>query len=406
MRAQIKKKVRVVITGLGAVTPIGNSVGTFWEALLAGENGVGLIDQFDTTRYESHVGATVKNFTQNDSAKNQLSLIGRATQYAIAASKEALDMAKVSLELRGGADVVVGTTMGEAQSIEAINRAWLSLGEDYVDENWIKKFPPDTIAVNVAKFIQSKGHAVVIPTACAAGNYAIGYASDLIRTGQSELVIAGGSDAISQIAYTGFNRLYAMSKSICRPFDKNRQGMVLGEGSGMLVLESLDHALARGAAIYAEVLGYGLSCDATHMTIPSISGVQAAMRKCLDEAALKTTDVDYISAHGTGTVANDKAEAQAIRSVFGEQTDKILISSIKSMIGHTMGAASALEAIACVKAIQTSQVPPTINYETPDEDCNIDCVPNISRTKRIKVALNNSFAFGGNNACVAFAGLG
>jgi 3-oxoacyl-[acyl-carrier-protein] synthase II len=204
----------------------------------------------------------------------------------------------------------------------------------------------------------------------------------------------------------GFNRLLAVAPKRCQPFDRDRKGMMLGEGSGVLLLERLDHAQARGAMIYAEVLGYGLSCDANHMTIPSVDGISRVIRSALEDAKVRPNEIDYISAHGTGTPANDRTECAAIRAVFGEQTDILPVSSIKSMIGHTMGAASALEAIACALVVKNDRLPPTINFETPDPECSIDCVPNRSRSHRVSIALNNSFAFGGNNACVVFQKVG
>ena len=205
--------------------------------------------------------------------------------------------------------------------------------------------------------------------------------------------------------FTGFNRLLAVAPERCQPFDRNRKGMMVGEGAALLVLERREDAVARGAMIYAEILGYGLTCDAHHMTIPHVDGATRVMRRALDDAGLRPTDVDYISAHGTGTPANDRTECQAIREVFGDHTDQLPVSSIKSMLGHAMGAASALEAVACVLAIHNDLLPPTINVETPDPECLVDCVPNVSRAHRVDIALNNSFAFGGNNACVVFSKL-
>jgi 3-oxoacyl-[acyl-carrier-protein] synthase II len=213
-------------------------------------------------------------------------------------------------------------------------------------------------------------------------------------------MIAGGTDPFSRIAFTGFNRLFATAKDTCRPFDKNRNGMVVGEGAGILVLEDLEVVKERNGNIYAEVLGYGLSCDAFHMTAPSLEGIKKVMLKAIKESDIKGEEVDYISAHGTGTGPNDKTESQAIKEVFSEKYKEIAVSSIKSMLGHTMGAASAIEGITCCLAIKEGIIPPTINYETPDPECDIDCTPNTSRKKEVKIALNNSYAFGGNNACL------
>jgi len=241
----------------------------------------------------------------------------------------------------------------------------------------------------------------VIPTACAAGNYSIGYAFDIIRTGRKDVVLAGGADPLSRLAFTGFSRLFAMAPEKCQPFDKERKGMMLGEGGAMLLIESLEHAEKRGAKIYSEILGYGLSCDAHNMTIQHENGISKVIERALKNSGLSRDDVDYISAHGTGTGLNDKTETASIKKVMGERVAKVPVSSIKSMLGHMMGTASALEAIACCMAIASGVIPPTINYDTPDPECDLDCVPNKSRKHKVKVALNNSFAFGGNNACLA-----
>ena len=223
---------------------------------------------------------------------------------------------------------------------------------------------------------------------------------NLIKSGKFDIMIAGGADPIARTNFTGFARLVAMAPEKCQPFDKDRKGMMVGEGAGVLILEDLDSAKKRGANTYAEILGYGLSCDAYHMSIPSLKGIKKVMMKAMNEAKINPDEVDYISAHGTGTIPNDKTECQAIREVFNNNYKEIPISSIKSMLGHTMGAASAIEAISCCLAIKNNLIPPTINFETPDSECDIDCVPNQARKKNVNVVLNNSFAFGGNNACV------
>jgi len=242
----------------------------------------------------------------------------------------------------------------------------------------------------------------MIPTACAAGNYAIGYGFDLIRKGDLDYAVAGGADAFSKFAFFGFHRLYAMAPEKCQPFDKNRKGMMVGEGAGILFLESLDSALRRNSTIYAEIGGYGLSCDAYHMTASQVDGIEKTMLKALKDADIKPEEIDYICAHGTGTSGNDKNECAAIKRVFKEHSRTIPVSSIKSMLGHTMGAASAIEALSCCLTVKENIIPPTINYETPDPLCAIDCVPNKAKIKRVEAALNNGFAFGGNNSCLVF----
>jgi 3-oxoacyl-[acyl-carrier-protein] synthase II len=260
--------------------------------------------------------------------------------------------------------------------------------------------PCHMIPTHVAIEFDLKGPSLMIPTACAAGNYAIGYGYDLIRTGRADVMLAGGSDAFSRIPYMGFARLGAIAPEKCQPFDKNRKGMVPGEGSGMLVLEPLGDALARGAKIYAEVLGYGVSCDAHHMTAahPQADGAIRAMSAAMKSSGVGIGDIDYISAHGTGTPTNDRIESLAVRTLFAEYATTIPMSSIKSMLGHTMGAASALEAAACALALDTGWIPPTINHEEPDPDCGLDIVPNQARLTNPKIVLNNAYAFGGNNA--------
>ncbi|MGQ3686040.1 MAG: beta-ketoacyl-[acyl-carrier-protein] synthase family protein [Candidatus Loosdrechtia sp.] len=396
---------RVVITGVGMITPIGSGKDTFWNALISGVSGVDIVTCIDTSEYKVHKGCEVKNFNYNDYRKNGvLKQIGKGSQFGIAATKLAiddgkLDLEKIDLERIG---VSVGTTAGEIQILEKVNYIRHKEGEDKVDPYLFLMHPCNNIPANIAIEFGFKGPNTIIPTACAAGNYAIGYAFDLIKFGRVDLMVAGGSDPFSKVAYTGFARLGAIAPEICQPFDKNRKGMMVGEGAGILLLESLDHALQRNAHIYAEIIGYGLSCDAYHITIPHPDGegVVSAMKKALKSANLKPEDVQYISAHGTGTPANDKAETISIKKVFGEKPAHLAISSIKSMIGHTMGAASAIEAITCALAIQNAIIPPTINYETPDPECDLDYVPNVMRRQGVVVALNNAHAFGGNNSCL------
>lgn len=391
---------RVVVTGMGAVTSIGIGKDQFWDALLAGSSGISAVSSFDTSSFPTRVGGEIKNF-KAEQLKNSKNFIryGRASQLAVAASILAINDGKKNSKFEN-IDVLVGTTMGESQILESIDHIWASKGDSEVPAEMISKYPGNNLALSIALEVGSRGLAMVIPTACAAGNYAIGYAYDLIKSGRSSAVLAGGSDAFSKVAFTGFSRMFAMAKDKCRPFDKNREGMLVGEGAGFILIEEEKEALKRKANIYAEICGYGLSCDASHMTIPNQSGVAEVMKKALSSSRMTINDVDYISAHGTGTPANDKTECGAIRQIFGNHN--VAVSSIKSMLGHTMGAASALEAIACVLAIHRSKIPPTINYETPDQDCLVDCVPNVYKSKEVNVALNNSFAFGGNNACVVF----
>ncbi len=398
---------RVVVTGLGVVSSIGIGKETFWKNLISGKSGISEVTSFDTSKYEVHRGGEIRFFDPTDYIpRKKIKGIARASQFAIAASKLALDDAVLSKEVisKGNTTVAIGTTMGEGGMIEEIDRHWSKRGEDDVWGITISKYPCNAISDNVTRALGTKGTSCVVPTACAAGNYSIGFGFDMIRQGVADRALVGGADPFSRIGFTGFGRLYAMSPDVCRPFDKNRKGMMVGEGAGILLLEELESAKARGATIYAEVLGYGLSCDAQHMTAPQVVGITKVIERAIKISGVNKADVSYICAHGTGTPANDKTECEAIKTVFGEATSKISISSIKSMLGHTMGAASAIEAIACCLAVKNGIVPPTINFEEADPVCDIDCVPNKAKEKQVKVALNNSLAFGGNNACVVLKG--
>ncbi len=401
-------KNRIVITGLGVVSSIGLGWKIFWESLLAGRSGIRRITYLDTSHYDTHFGGEVEGFDPLQFMPAPIAKrLGRGSQFAIAATKMALEDAQLTSDelQRARAGICLGTTMADIQPMETIDEDWVKFGESRIPASLISRYPSCTMSVNVATHFRLFGPNMMIPTACAAGNYAISYATDLLRAGRADVMIVGGTEPFSRIIFTGFNRLSVVAPDYCRPFDKFRKGIIPAEGAGILILEQLDDALARHAPIYAEILGYGISCDATHMTIPKVEGLISVLNNALSHAGLGLSDVDYINAHGTGTPANDQTECAAIRAIFGSRTDYIPISSIKSMIGHAMGAASALEAIACTLAVCNDYIPPTINFETPDPQCRIDCVPNISRRHKVAVALNNSFAFGGNNACVAFGKL-
>jgi len=394
---------RIVITGLGVVSSIGIGKNDFWSSLIKGKSGITQISSFDTSVFPTHLGGEVKNFNPYQFvSKRRYSRVGRASCFAIASAKLALEDAKINLGdyERGRAGICVGTTMGETQILEKINEDWIKRGVDAIQSEAIPRYPCNVLSCNVAIELKLKGPNYVIPCACAAGNYAIGYAYDIIRADGADIMLAGGTDAFSRIAFIGFNRLFAVAPDKCQPFDKNRKGMMVAEGSGMVVLESYENALKRNAPVYAEVLGYGLSCDAHHMTAPFSEGIKEAIQKALKEADIMPQEVDYFNAHGTGTVSNDKEECLAIKKVFGDYYKKLRVSSIKSMLGHTMGAASVIEAVVCCLAVKNDLIPPTINYETPDPECDIDCVPNVSCKQKVNIALNSSSAFGGNNACL------
>lgn len=318
---------------------------------------------------------------------------------AIAATKLALEDAKwppTQSPVRIG--VCLGTTMADIQALEDVNEAWVKRGEERIRPSRALQYPSCTMSANVARHFEWTGPNLMIPNACAAGNYAIGYSYDLLRMGKANMMLAGGAEPFSRTVFEGFNRIFAVAPEKCQPFDRNRKGILSGEGAGALVLERLEDALARHAPIYAEVLGYGMSCDASHMTIPSVDGVRQVMLAALRDAQVQPGQVDYINAHGTGTPANDKTECAAIRSVFRSHIDHMPVSSVKSMLGHTMGAASALETIACCLTLRFGYLTPTINFESPDPECDIDCVPNTARKVEVRIALKNGFAFGGNNA--------
>jgi 3-oxoacyl-[acyl-carrier-protein] synthase II len=393
---------RVVITGLGLVTPIGAGRELFWKNLTAGANGIGPVESFDTSAFPVHIGAEVKDF---DPSGHEA--LGRGSQLAVAAARMALDDSGIDVSARDRSRIGVsmGTTSGEPGMVERYNDARKVDGVHSVPADILPKYPCNVVPSNIAIEFDLQGPCLMIPTACAAGNYAIGYGFDMIRSGRTDLMLAGGADPFSRITYMGFARLGAIAPERCQPFDKNRKGMVPGEGAAVLVLEPLDDALARGATIYAEVLGYGVSCDSHHMTAahPQGDGAIRAMAMALKESGRRTDEVDYISAHGTGTPTNDRVEAIAVRTLFGDKASRVPMSSIKSMIGHTMGAASAIEAVACSLAIHTGVIPPTMNFEEPDEGSDLDYVPNQARRTNPRIVLNNAYAFGGNNASLCLA---
>ncbi|MBI4479543.1 MAG: beta-ketoacyl-[acyl-carrier-protein] synthase family protein [Acidobacteria bacterium] len=402
---------RVVVTGLGLITPVGLGWRASWAALLAGRSGIEPVRSFDTSAFPVHIGAEVKDFTpQPYVCKQPAEALGRTSQFAVAAARMAvedagLDLAALDL---GRVGVSMGTTSGEPYFVERYNDVRKEQGREAIPADIFPKYPSNVIPSNIAIELGLHGPSLMIPTACAAGNYAIGYATDLIRMGRVDAMLAGGADAFSRITYMGFARLGAIAKERCQPFDKNRKGMVPGEGAAVLVLEEAEAARARGAKVYAEILGYGISCDAHHMTAAHPQGVGAvrAMARALQESDVGIEAVDYISAHGTGTPTNDRAESIAVRSLFGERAGQVPVSSIKSMVGHTMGAASAIEAAACALALDTGMIPPTINYEEPDPECDLDYVPNVARQANPRVVLNNAYAFGGNNASLCLAKFG
>ncbi len=394
---------RIVVTGVGIVCPVGSGRSA-WEALLAGQSGFAEVASFDTARFRVHRGGEVRHGDPAEAVERlDPATVGRASQLAIWAARIALSDASIdpaALDPSRGA-VVMGTTSGEPGIVEAFDDRLLAEAGEDPEHAFADRYPCHVIAANLAAEVGWSGPVAMIPTACAAGNYALAAASDHLRADRCDVVLAGGADCFSRITWTGFARLGAIAPDVCRPFDRDRRGMIPGEGAGVLVLETLERARARGARIYAEIAGYGISCDAFHMTAAHSQGAGAAraMEKALRAAAIEPSEVDYISAHGTGTPTNDKLESLAVKRVFGTDC-RVPTSSIKSMIGHTMGAASAIEAGVCALAIDEGIVPPTMNFTAPDPDCPLDCVPNEARRMRVDVAMNNAYAFGGNNASV------
>ncbi|MBD1379494.1 beta-ketoacyl-[acyl-carrier-protein] synthase family protein [Metabacillus arenae] len=391
---------RIVVTGIGVLSPIGSTKGEFWNNLCEGKVGTKQdVQAFNTEKFDVHIGGEVKDFDPNPFFEHlNPNEFGRTTQLAVAAAKMALQDAEIDIsELSEEAAVCIGTTMGNNSVIESHHNL-LEQENKPADPKFISHYPLNMISAAVAEELECEGTCMVIPTACAAGNYAIGLGKDLLEDEKAKIAIVGGADAMSRVIYTTFHRLGALSEDASKPFDKNRNGINVSEGAGMLILEEYEHAMKRGARIYAELKGYGLACDAHHPTAPHPEGEGAvhAIQEALRDARLSLDDISYINAHGTGTRANDHTESIAIKTVFGDKAETIPVSSIKSMLGHTMGAASAIEAVCCTLAIYESVIPPTMNYEEPDPDCVQNVVPNKKLLATVDYALSNSFAFGGN----------
>jgi 3-oxoacyl-[acyl-carrier-protein] synthase II len=405
---------RVVVTGVGMITPLGNDARSSWQAMLAGRSGIGRITAFDPSPYETQIAGEVKGFDPgNFMERKEARRLDRFAQFAVVAAQEAL--ADSGLNIQNGlteeVGVVIGSGIGGLSTLLEQTRLLESRGPGRVSPFALPMSIPDIAAGQVAIATGAKGPNMAIVSACATGSSVIGEAAETIRRGDAVAMIAGGSDAvILPITIAGFCAMRAFSRRndeperACRPFDATRDGFVIGEGCGILVLELLAHARARGARIYGEVAGYYATADAIHMAAPAESGegIGRAMRRALHKARMAPEEVDYINAHGTGTVLNDKNETAAIKQVCGEHAYRLAVSSTKSMIGHLMGAAGAVEGIACLLAMRDGLLPPTINYHTPDPECDLDYVPNVARPARVDVALSNSMGLGGHNACVVF----
>lgn len=401
---------RVVITGMGAVTPLGNTAADFWAGIREGKNGIDTITHFDISVQKAIMGGEVKDFTYEDFREGKR--MDRSSQFGVTAAKEAMkDSGLVSGEnihpYRLG--VLAGTGIGGIMTLETEVTKAVDKGVGRVSALLVPMVIPNILAGNVAIALQAKGSCLGMVTACAAGTHGIGEAYRAIRHGYLDAVVAGAAEAaFAPVCFAGFANMTALSTRTDRnrcstPFDKERDGFVMGEGAGMLVLEELEHALERGAQIYGEIGGYGTTCDAYHLTSPSPEGEGAAeaMKMAIRDAGLNPEDVDYINAHGTGTPYNDLFETRAVKTVFGSDT-KVPISSTKSMTGHLLGAAGAIEAIVCLKAINDGFLPATINYQIPDEELDLDYVPNQGREAEVNVVLSNSLGFGGHNGTLLF----
>ncbi len=404
-------KNRVVITGMGAVTPVGNDVNSFWNNIKEGTCGIDVIKSFDISDFKCKLGAEVKDFDPTVAIdKREARKMDKYCQYAMVAAEEAIKNSGLDLETidKEKLAVVVGSGIGGLGTIEQEYGKLMEKGPNRVSPFLIPMIISNIAAGNIAIKYGAKGMCTSVVTACATGTNAIGDAFHLIQDGRADVIIAGGAEgSITPLALAGFASLTALSKSedplrASIPFDKERDGFIMGEGAGIVILESLEHAEKRNAKIYAEMKGYGATCDAYHITSPSPDGEGAAraMLMALKDGDVKAEEVSYINAHGTSTPYNDKFETAAIKSAFGEYAYKIPVSSTKSMTGHLLGAAGAIEAIVCAKALEEGFVPATIGYKVPDEECDLDCVPNMGRKEELQYAMSNSLGFGGHNATI------
>ena len=406
---------RVVVTGMGCISPVGNNVRETWESILAGKSGAAMITHFDASKHKTRFAAEVKGFDpvalfgSRDARK-----MDRFTQFANAVVVEALEQAnlKVDESNRDRIGVVIGSGIGGIGTLLEQAEVLRERGPERVSPFLVPMMISDSAPGMIAIRFGARGPNMALATACASGNNAIGEALEMIRRGAADVMIAGGSEAaLVPVAMAGMNVMTALStrnddpQTASRPFDRERDGFLMGEGAGVLILESLEHAQARDAVILGEITGYGTTDDAHHISAPAENGAGAAiaMKLALQNASLDSTDIEYINAHGTSTPLNDKSETAAIKTVFGEQAYNIPVSSTKSMTGHLLGASGAIEAVFCVLAIREETLPPTINYSTPDPECDLDYVPNQARKASPKHVMSNSFGFGGHNATLIFS---
>lgn len=408
------KRRRAVITGMGAITPLGNTVEEFWQGCLEGRSGIDYLHRFDTSPYPVRIAGQVRNFdVEQYVERREARRMALFSQFAVAAAYQAIASADLRLERedRERIGIILGVGIGGFPNIDEGMRTIIQKGGMRLDPFFFPKMLPNMAAAQIAVIFGLRGYTNTVTTACAASAQAMGDALELIRSGRADVVITGGAEAaLCELGLAGFAVMRALStqndppQKASRPFDAKRDGFVAAEGAAIFVLESLEHALARGAPILCELAGYGATNDAYHIVAPCADGDGAArcMKQALADAGVSPEEVDYINAHGTSTPLNDVAETIAIKKVFGEHAYRIPISSTKSMIGHCFGAAGAVESVACVKTIETGWIHPTINYEFPDPQCDLDYVPNQPRRADVRVVLKNSFGFGGQNACLVF----
>jgi 3-oxoacyl-[acyl-carrier-protein] synthase II len=406
---------RVVVTGLGTYNPLGNDTETTWAKITQGQSGIGPITLFDASDYKTRFAGEVKEFDPEALfGRKEARRMSRVTQLALAAAQQALADAQLTITEanRDRIGVIIGSGMGSLEPIVDNVNTLNERGHGRVSPFFVPMMLADTPAATVSIAHNLRGPNMSIATACATGNNVIGEAAKMIQRGATDVMVAGGAEAaILPVAMAGFSVMKALStrndapEKACRPFDLNRDGFVTSEGTAVLILESLDHAQNRGASIYGEILGYGTSADAYHISMPAAdgSGASAAIQSALDSAGLTPADINYINAHGTSTHLNDKGETAAIKTVFGEQAYNVPVSSTKSMHGHLLGAVGVLEAIICLKSMEAGLLPPTINYETPDPNCDLDYVPNTARPAAINIAMSNGFGLGGHNATIILA---
>ncbi|ANF36020.1 beta-ketoacyl-ACP synthase II [Bacillus velezensis] len=406
-------KKRVVVTGLGALSPLGNDAETSWKNAIGGVSGIGPITRVESDEYPAKVAAELKDFNiENHMDKKEARKMDRFTQYAVVAAKMAVQDAGLNItdEIASRVGVWVGSGIGGLETLESQFEIFLTKGPRRVSPFFVPMMIPDMATGQISIALGAKGVNSCTVTACATGTNSIGDAFKVIQRGDADAMITGGTEApLTRMSFAGFSANKALStnpdpKTASRPFDKNRDGFVMGEGAGIIVLEELEHALARGAKIYGEIVGYGSTGDAYHITAPAQDGEGGAraMQEAIKDAGIKPEEIDYINAHGTSTYYNDKYETKAIKTVFGDHAYKLAVSSTKSMTGHLLGAAGGIEAIFSVMAIKDGIIPPTINIETPDEECDLDYVPDKAREQDVNVVLSNSLGFGGHNATLIF----